>query len=114
MLTRSNPRVSRSSILTLPERSLANLQVLRLVRESSTDQRRHFTSPVEQHHWLSEVLTGAEQARLAVFLELSSALEERAEDETPAPGRSAPPVIASRASVRPGPQTFTSRAPRQR
>jgi hypothetical protein len=53
------------------------------------DQRRHFTNPVEQHRWLSEVLTETEQARLAMFLELSTALEERAEAEVPPPGRSA-------------------------
>lgn len=113
MLLRANPRVVRSSILTLPERSLANLQVVRLVREAEGEHRRHFTNAVEQHRWLSEVLIDAEQARLAVFLDLAPVVEERAPAATP----SIPPAISVRTSLRPappGPQTFTSRAPRSR
>jgi hypothetical protein len=68
MLLRANPRVIRSGILTLPDRSLANLQVIRLVREAELENRRHFTSPGSQWRWLSEVLTPPERARLAEFL----------------------------------------------
>jgi hypothetical protein len=117
MLARANPRVIRSSILTLPERSLANLQVMRLVREADSAQRRHFTNAVEQHRWLSEVLTEAEQARLAEFLDLTSAAEEPAEAAEAPPALSAPPALAARVSVRPGepaPRTQTTRAPRPR
>jgi hypothetical protein len=68
MLMRANPRVIRSGILTLPDRSLANLQVIRLVREAELDNRRHFTSPGSQCRWLSEVLSPPERTRLAEFL----------------------------------------------
>jgi hypothetical protein len=117
MLSRSNPRVVRSSILTLPERSLANLQVVRLVREADSDQRRHFTNVVEQHRWLSEVLTEAEQARLAEFLDLVPVAEGPDEATEPLPTPGAGPALAARVSVRPsapGPQRQTTRAPRPR
>jgi hypothetical protein len=112
MLSRANPRVVRASILTLAERSLANLQVVRLVREADSEQRRHFTNAVEQHRWLSEVLTEAEQARLAEFLELIPAAQGPAEATRSLPAAGAPPALAARASVRPAPQT--TRAPRPR
>jgi len=70
MLARVNPRVVRSSILTLPEHPLTNLQVVRLIREAENASRRHFISPLEQHAWLSEVLSAAESARLWTFLGL--------------------------------------------
>lgn len=76
MLTRSNPRVHRSTILTLPDRSTANLQVVRLVREAESDNRRHFTSTHEQYRWLCEILTEPEQIRLYDFLQLD--VESRA------------------------------------
>lgn len=114
MLTRSNPRVIRSSILTLPERSLANLQVLRLVREADIENRRHFTSAIDQHRWLSEVLTEPEQSRLAEFLDLASEVDERPTLEvTPA----VPPAPLARASMRPAAAGATQtphRAPRPR
>ena len=72
MLANTNPRVSRSSILTLPENPLTNLQVVRLIREAENPHRRHFTSAREQHAWLSEVLTEKESARLWEFLGLAS------------------------------------------
>jgi hypothetical protein len=68
MLAQSNPRVKRSAILTLPEDSTTNLQVLRLVREAQNAERRHFTSASEMQRWLSEVLTTQEALRLAHFL----------------------------------------------
>src|SRR5258706_1341493 len=70
MLQVVNPRVTRSSILTLPENPVTNLQVIRLVREAENSSRRHFTSAKEQHAWLSEVLTPKESRRLATFLGL--------------------------------------------
>ena len=72
MLALTNSRVLRSAILTLPENPLTNLQVVRLIREAENPSRKHFTSPREQHAWLSEVLTIAEAARLAEFLGLPS------------------------------------------
>jgi len=130
MLSRANPRVIRSAILTLPERSLANLQVLRLVREAESENRRHFTSPAEQWRWLSEVLTEPERARLAEFLELSRGGDERPTGEMAslaaqppgttlaappgAPATGAPPL---RPSLRPGATSTSpqaSRSPRPR
>jgi hypothetical protein len=78
MLAGSNPRVIRSAILTLPDRSLANLQVVRLVREAESENRKHFTSAEDQKSWLAEVLSEPEQARLAQFLELGTAAPDRA------------------------------------
>jgi hypothetical protein len=68
MLSKSNVRVERSSILTTSGQSTTNLQILRLVREADNEHRRHFISARAQHAWLSEVLTREESARLAEFL----------------------------------------------
>jgi hypothetical protein len=64
MLARVNSSIARSGILTLPERSTANLQIFRLVRESQNPSRRHFTSASGMHPWLSEELTPEESSRL--------------------------------------------------
>jgi len=77
MLTKSNSRVERSSILTHGDQSLINLQVHRLVREAENDHRRHFVSAREQYLWLSEVLAREESARLAEFLGLKASLLPR-------------------------------------
>jgi len=71
MLTGSNPRILRSSILVNPGDAIASLQVVRLVREAENDHRRHFTSPRAQFEWLAEVLTDQERDRLKVFLDLA-------------------------------------------
>lgn len=70
MLARTNARIMRSSILTLAENPLTNLQVVRLIREAESASRRHFTSAKEQHAWLSEVLSVEESAHLKEFLGL--------------------------------------------
>jgi hypothetical protein len=71
MLARSNPRVIRSAILSSPDQSLANLQVVRLIREAESTSRRHFISADEQYLWLAEVLTEPERMRLAQFLSIT-------------------------------------------
>lgn len=71
MLTKSNARVERSSILTMPLKSTANLQIQRLVREAEYENRRHFVSARDQHQWLSQVLTLEESGRLSEFLGLT-------------------------------------------
>lgn len=71
MLARSNPRVLRSAILSSPDQSLTNLQVVRLIREAESTSRRHFISADDQYLWLAEVLTDPERARLADFLSIS-------------------------------------------
>jgi hypothetical protein len=68
MLALSNPRVIRSAILTAPEQSTANLQVVRLVREAENAERRHFTDPEAMRAWLAEVLTTDELERVKVLL----------------------------------------------
>jgi hypothetical protein len=68
MLSRSNARVERSSILTAADQSTANLQVERLVREAENENRRHFIRTRDLHNWLSEVLTPMESRRLSDFL----------------------------------------------
>ena len=71
MLSKSNARVVRSSILTTADQSTANLQVERLVREAENENRRHFVYARDQYKWLSEVLTPVESRRLADFLGLT-------------------------------------------
>jgi hypothetical protein len=70
MLARVNSSIVRSGILTRPERSSANLQILRIVQEAQNPSRRHFTSASAMHGWLSEELTPEESARLRIFLEV--------------------------------------------
>lgn len=72
MLALSNPRVIRSSILTLPNQGTAKLQVVRLVREAESASRRHFADPREQCTWLAQVLAPEEQARARHFLGLEA------------------------------------------
>jgi len=70
LLQNTNPRLTRSAILTLPESPLTNLQVVRLIREAENESRRHFISEAEMHAWLTEVLTEEESSRLSAFLGL--------------------------------------------
>jgi hypothetical protein len=70
MLSRSNARVERSSILTRTIQSTANLQVERLVREAENANRRHFVYARDQYKWLAEVLSREESRRLSEFLGL--------------------------------------------
>jgi hypothetical protein len=73
MLQTMNPRVMRSTILTLPVNPTTNLQVVRLVHEAENANRKHFTSPMALHQWLSDVLTKEESERLRLFLGTTSA-----------------------------------------
>ena len=70
MFASLNPHVTRSGILTLPENPTTNLQVVRLIREAESANRRHFTSAAELHAWVSEALTPEESRRLRRFLDL--------------------------------------------
>ena len=108
MLSRSNARIIRSAILTLPERSLGNLQVVRLVREAEMESRRHFTNGEALYHWLAEVLDEPERARLSVFLE--HAIEPArgsVATSAPAPRHS----LASRQSASQGLAPMSRRSP---
>ncbi|HEU4583687.1 MAG TPA: hypothetical protein VFS67_35765 [Polyangiaceae bacterium] len=64
----TNPRVERSAALASQKSSIAVLQFLRLVRESSHRDRRLFFEPEPLIEWLGEVLTPEELQRLREFL----------------------------------------------
>lgn len=68
MLTKSNPRVERSTILHDAGQATSILQVLRLAREAKMPNRRVFTDPTEMRSWLAEVLQPNELARLDLLL----------------------------------------------
>jgi hypothetical protein len=64
----TNPRVERSGALLPLNSSVAMLQFIRILRESSNVDRRGFNSPRALIAWLSEVLTPDEIARLHTFI----------------------------------------------
>jgi hypothetical protein len=68
MLTRSNPRVERCSILHDPGQATSILQVLRIAREAKLQNRRVFTDPDEMRTWLAEIMQPDELARLDSLL----------------------------------------------
>jgi len=103
MLARANPRVLRSGILSSPDQSLANLQVVRLIREAESPGRRNFTSTDELYRWLTEVLTESERARLAKFLSEPHVSEQPRSVERPLPhSERARRSESPRGVVRPG------------
>jgi hypothetical protein len=83
MLARANPRVLRSAILSSPDQSLANLQLVRLIREAESPSRRHFISTDEHYRWLAEVLTEPERTRLTAFLSTPQGAEPPRSTEPP-------------------------------
>lgn len=64
----TNARVERSGALLPLNSSVAMLQFVRILRESTNTERRGFNSPPALIAWLSEVLTPEEIARLEVFI----------------------------------------------
>lgn len=68
MLTGTNRRIERSAILHAPSQATSVLQVMRLVREANSDNRRVFTEAREMDAWLSEILDPTERERLAALL----------------------------------------------
>jgi len=69
MLTRNNPRLLRSGILIRPDSPMALMQVMRLVGDAQSPDRRVVTSTEALITWLSPVTTPKELARLKVFLD---------------------------------------------
>ncbi len=67
-MTKNNTRVQRSGALASRSAPVAVLQFLRLVRQSKHESRRLFFDESALTSWLGEVLTDAERARLAEFL----------------------------------------------
>lgn len=68
MLTRSNPRVERSTILHDADHAIGMLQALRLAREANFPNRRVFTNSGELRDWLQPILTDQELQRLDLLL----------------------------------------------
>jgi hypothetical protein len=67
-MRRTNPNVLRAAALASPNSPSAVMQFLRIVRASQHEGRRLFFEDLEVLHWLTEVLTPSEAARLRVFL----------------------------------------------
>jgi hypothetical protein len=67
-LTRINPRVLRSALLSLANAATSLMQMTRVVNEATLRERRVFTSPETLSAWLAEATTPKEQARLEMFL----------------------------------------------
>lgn len=64
-----NARTERSAALASSEAPVAVLQFLRVIREAGLPTRKLFFDAQEMRLWVSEVLTPAEAARLAQFIE---------------------------------------------
>ncbi|HSY24396.1 MAG TPA: hypothetical protein VK841_19850 [Polyangiaceae bacterium] len=69
MLTKGNPRLLRSGILIRPDLPATLLQVMRLVSDAQSPDRRVVTSTEAMISWLMPVTTPKELARLKVFLD---------------------------------------------
>jgi hypothetical protein len=68
MLTKHNPRLLRSGILIRPDSPATLIQVMRLVDEARSPERRVVTSFEAMISWLMPVTTPKELTRLKVFL----------------------------------------------
>jgi hypothetical protein len=62
-----NRRTERSAVLVSPKAPVALLQLMRLVREASCNERRIFDDFKELANWLQEILTPEETKRLREF-----------------------------------------------
>jgi hypothetical protein len=69
MIGSFNARIERSGTVTSPDSPVAVLQFLRVIRESKHPGRKLFQNVSELSEYLGELLTPAEQARLAQFLD---------------------------------------------
>lgn len=69
MLTLGNVKVERSAALVSRDAPLAELQFMRLIRESKHPDRRLFHAGAELAQWLRPCLSDAESARLHAFLD---------------------------------------------
>jgi len=63
-----NPRVERSAMLVNPSGRFG-VQVLKMIQEADNRARRVFRDAKDVQVWLAPVLTAAESARLAEFLD---------------------------------------------
>jgi hypothetical protein len=67
-----NPRLERNALVVTPAAATFMLQMERMVKTAGTPVRRIFRTRGEAEAWLGEVLTGAERARVRVFLDEGS------------------------------------------
>jgi hypothetical protein len=68
MIGAYNARIERSGILSNPDSPVSVLQFMRVVRESSHPRRKLFQDAASLTHYLQDLLTPAELARLRDFL----------------------------------------------
>jgi hypothetical protein len=66
-----NTRSERSAALASSDAPVAVLQFLRVIREAGLHDRKLFFDSLEMRRWVAEILTPAEAARLADFIEES-------------------------------------------
>lgn len=69
LLRRGNRQLSRSAVLLSATDATFSLQVERLFREAANPNRRSFRAVAPLLTWLDDVLTPAERARAAAFLQ---------------------------------------------
>jgi hypothetical protein len=90
LLRRGNKHFKRSAVLLSGTSGTLNLQVERLFREASNDERRAFKAPPALLQWLAEVLTPVELQRAADFLHCPvPSLSELVPRQSPLPARKA-------------------------
>lgn len=68
MLSRNNPSIDKSALLTPPTSALTAMQVVRLVREAENAQRKAFEDAADAIAWLSAALSDDELRRVTAFL----------------------------------------------
>lgn len=69
MLRSENPKIERNALLVAPDSALFALQMDRMIKGAGSTARRLFRARHEVEAWLAPVLTPAECARLALFLD---------------------------------------------
>jgi hypothetical protein len=69
MMKQDNPFVERNAFLLPDSGALLAIQTERLIKQVGSEARRNFRERHEAEHWLGEVLTAPEQARLSAFLD---------------------------------------------
>lgn len=68
MLSRNNPHVDKSMLLTPPSSALTSMQLTRLVREAENENRKAFDDAAGALGWLAGFLTDVEHQRATLFL----------------------------------------------
>lgn len=77
MLISVNSRIERAGILHSASQATSTMQILRLVHDAHSTDRRVFKSVQEMAEWLGEVLPPIERARLHAFLDPGGLVDRR-------------------------------------